>query len=144
MTGLHEHPRDGRNWCMARRRGADRYRPLVLAVVGVLATFMLAGAIQLGNSVTALRQDVQDMACDRDNLEARRAQLAVRWNTVSSRQVVMRRAQDELELICPDAPGTIVVATTEPAESGASWARLWPRLTLDNPLPSAVAGEISR
>ena len=113
-------------------------------MVGVLATFMLAGAIQLGNSVTALRQDVQDMACDRDNLEARRAQLAVRWNTVSSRQVVMRRAQDELELICPDAPGTIVVATTEPAESGASWARLWPRLTLDNPLPSAVAGEISR
>ena len=145
MTGLYETKHDPAGWCMARRRGVDRYRPFALAAAGILATFLLAGAIQLGNSITALRHDVQDLARDYDNLEAHQAQLAVRWNTVSSRQVVMRRAQTELKLVCPDVPGTIIVATAEVEEPGSTWARLWPRLSrnLNNPLPSAVAGENS-
>lgn len=143
MTGIPEMKHSAPGWCMAHRRGADRYRPFVLAAAGILATFLLAGAIQLGNSITALRYEVQDLAREYDNLEAREAQLAVRWNTVSSRQVIMRRAQDELQLICPDVPGTIIVATAELEESGSAWARLWPRLSLNNPLPSAVAAERS-
>ncbi len=140
MTGLDDRSHLAPGVGMARRRGVDRYRPLVLTVAGVLATFLLAGAIQLGNSITALRRDVQDLTRDIDNLEAHRANLAVQWNTESSRQVVMRRAQDEIELICPDAPGTIMVATIDDGGSWR-WRDLWPQLTWSDPTPTAVAAE---
>ena len=141
MTGLHARTQMTRGPGMARRRTFDRYRPLVLTMAGVLATFLLAGAIQLGNSITSLRRDVQDLTRDIDNLEAQRANLAVQWNTESSRQVVMRRAQNEIKLFCPEAPGTIMVAS---ADEGSSWRwrDLWPQLAWNDPTPAANAAEI--
>jgi hypothetical protein len=141
MTGLAHPSQPAPGVGMARRRGADRYRPLVLTAAGVLATFLLAGAIQLGNSITAMRRDVQDITRAIDNQQARRAKLAVLWNTESSRQVVMGRAERELGLICPDAPGTIVVATAD-RESSWRWRDLWPTLAWSDPVPGAVAAEV--
>jgi outer membrane murein-binding lipoprotein Lpp len=140
MTGLQDLARARDGWSMARRRDAERFRPLALALAAVLATVMLAGAIQLGNSITAMRRDVQDLTSDLENLAARRAQLEVRWNTATSRQIIMSRAANELDLHCPDAPGTIVVTAVEPEGRGVDWRRLWP-LAMGDPVPAATASE---
>jgi len=132
-------------WSMARRRNAARYRPLWLVAAGLLLTGMLAGGIQLGNAITTLRREVQDLARLCDNEEAQRAMLSVRWNTASSRQVVMRRAQRELELVCPDAPGTILVATRGDAAANPIVAQFLRRLDAPrDPLPGAIAGTVVR
>ena len=63
---------------------------------------------------------------------------------VANLQVIERDvfvvAETEIELICPDAPGTIVVATAD-RESAWRWRDLWPDLSWNDPTPAAVAAE---
>ena len=139
MTGLHGTAGAVPNRTMARHRDGGRYRPLVLAAIGILLTGVLAGAIQLGNSNTGMRQEIQDLASAHDNLEAQLALLSVHWNTETSRHVVMSRAAQELGLVCPEAPGTILVTSLEPHDDGATWNRILGRLEPMDPVPSALA-----
>jgi cell division protein FtsB len=112
---------------MAQRRETARYRGKLL-LSGFLLTALLAGAIQLGNAVTGLRRDVQDLARTNRNLEARRAQLAVQWNTESSRQVILRRAAKELGLVVDEAPAVILVTRRDIAGPQVAWTRWLQRL----------------
>ncbi len=128
----------GAAWGMVQRRESARYRWRLL-LSGVALTGLLAAAIQLGNAVTGLRREVQDLTRASRNLEARRAQLAVRWNTASSRQVVLRRAQTELGLINQEAPAAILVTTRDEAGRSVQPLRRLPRLGPIDPIPAALA-----
>jgi hypothetical protein len=106
--------------------------------IGLLATGLLAGSIQLSNVNTALRREIQELQQGCATREAQRALLSVRWNTASSRQLIMGRAERELGLICPDAPGTILVAARRPA-SREGWLQGVQLATTAPSLPAAVA-----
>ncbi|MEZ4388458.1 MAG: hypothetical protein R3D98_12980 [Candidatus Krumholzibacteriia bacterium] len=139
MTGLPSINLTTARGAMASRRGGNRPGPLWLALAGVAITLILAVSIQIAGEVTALREANQALARRCDELAARGALLSVRWNTESSRQVVMRRAQRELELESPDTPATLLVAA--PVEAGHERSGL---LALDlgaYGVPAAVAGE---
>lgn len=140
MTGMHAAPAP--HGAMARRRDAARFRPALLIGGGLLVTCLLAGAIQLGNSVTALRREIQDLTLERENLSARQAVLSLAWNRATSRQVIMTRAGRELGLICPDAPGTVVLAVHTPPRQTAPWSRLRQHLPGEGGVASALAGAV--
>jgi len=128
---------------MARRRNAARYRPFWLVAAGLLLTGLLAGGIQLGITITKLRVEVKELARDCENEAAHLALVSVRWNTESSRQVVMRRAQDELALVCPDAPSTIRLAAGRSPSEKLAWSGVLKRLEpRDDALPGAVAATV--
>lgn len=132
------HPAVAASWSMARPRDSARYhRRLLLS--GLLLTALLAGGIHLGNAVTVLRREVQDLARQNRNLEARQAQLAVRWNTQTSRQVILRRAGRELGLIVHEAPAAILVSHDDADGRSRGPLRLGP---LDPvPVARAATGE---
>lgn len=123
---------------MAQHREAAVFRWKLLGS-GLLLTGMLAGAIQLGNTVTDLRREVHDLTRLNRNLEARRAHLAVHWNTESSRQVVMRRAEEELGLVIHEAPPAILISRREGVEPHLAWLRWLQRLGPVSLTPAAVA-----
>ena len=143
MNGLTSNRWSNDGWSMAQRRGAARYRTQWL-VAGLVMTVLLVGSIQLGNSVTSLRREIQDLVRTCQNLEAQRALLAVRWNTESSRQVVMRRAQRELGLVSDTAPGAILVSTGDPAGQNLTWPRLLQSLGQGDLTPAALAAPDGR
>ncbi len=126
---------------MAHRRAASRDRNRLL-VAAVLMTALMAAGIRLGNEVTGLRREVQDLARTCHNLDARGAMLAVRWNTESSRQTIMRRAQRELGLVSETAPGAILVSYRD-AGAGTG-TRPWRRLAAHDPVPTASAAQERR
>lgn len=123
---------------MAYRRDAARYRWRLLAT-GLLLTGLLAGAIQLGNAVTVLRRQVLDLARANRNSEARQAQLTVLWNAASCRQVVLRRAHEELGLVDHEAPEAILVSMGDGASQPLGWPRWLHRLGPSDPLAAAQA-----
>lgn len=139
MNGLLAGRQMRATWKMAHRRDTSRYR-LRLFLAGLMTTTLLTGAIQLGNTVAGLRREVQDLARACDNLEAGRALLAVGWNTESSRQVVMRRARQELGLIDHAAPAAILVSTEDDGQLLQSWPRLVQTLGPVDLTPAALAG----
>ncbi|MDD5719822.1 MAG: hypothetical protein PHQ53_09065 [Candidatus Krumholzibacteria bacterium] len=139
MTRMHAARSAGGNWSMAHHRDASRYRVRLL-LASLLLTALLAGAIRLGNAVTSLRREILDLDRACSNLEAQRAQLAVRWNTESSRQVVMRRAQVELGLVSHAAPDAILISLRDDARSDLSWPRLLQALGPLDLTPAALAG----
>ncbi len=126
---------------MASRRGGERHRPLWLAAGALAVTLLLLTAIQLGNSVTELRREIQDLSLQQENLVARHAALSLQWNRATSRQVVMTRAAGELGLVSPDDPGILMITRHEPARGDGSgdWRR---RLHLDDAVPTALAGAV--
>ena len=123
---------------MAQRREAARYRWRLL-VSGLLLTGLLALAIQLGNAVTGLRRELQDLTRTNRNLEGRRAQLAVQWNTESSRQVILRRAQQELDLVVHEAPAAILVSRRDGDGRQPTWPGWLQRLGPAGLTPAALA-----
>ncbi len=124
---------------MACRRGRGRHRPVWLAAGAMTVTCLLLTAIQLGNSVTELRREIQDLTLQQENLVARHAVLSLRWNRATSRQAVMGRAARELGLVSPENPGAVMITMREPAsgDRGVRWLR---RLDLDDGVPAALAG----
>ncbi len=72
--------------------------------------------------------------------DAQRALLSVRWNSESSRQVVIRRAHTELDLVLPDEPGLVLVATPTVRRRAAGDDVVAVYLPVD-PTPAAYAGE---
>jgi hypothetical protein len=128
---------------MASRRDRARHRSFWLAMAGLLVTVLLAAAIQLGNSVTELRREIEDLTLQQENLVARHATLSLAWNRATSRQVVMRRATSELGLVCPEDPGTVMLTRHAPPPQPGHWDRLRRHLPLDDPAPSALAGVIA-
>lgn len=125
---------------MARRRGHSARHPLWLVLAGVLVTGVLASTIQRANTITALREDIRILHNECDEAEATRALLSVRWNAESSRQVVMRRAKCELDLVCPDAPAMVLFKATEGAVSQAEETVVAMHFLIDI-LPTAAASE---
>lgn len=124
---------------MARRRDGAGRLPLWYTLAGLAITLTLAASIQVAGLVTGCREDIQALQRRCDELRAQGALLSVHWNAESSRQVVMRRAQQELQLVCPDEPAVLLVATS--ASGDADQRRL---LALDLAayrMPAAVAGE---
>lgn len=131
------------SWGMAQRRESAQYRWRLLGS-GLLLTLLLATAIQLGNTVTGLRREVQDVARQNSNLEASRARLAMVWNTESSRQVILRRAQQELGLVVHEAPEAILVSTRGGGAGQTGWPRWLQRLGPVDPTPAALAAPDAR
>lgn len=124
---------------MARRRDGSNRWPLWCGLAGLSVTLILAASIQVAGAATNCRQDIQALQRRCDELEARAALLSVHWNTESSRQVIMRRAQQELQLVCPDEPALLLVAA--PADGQADQRSV---LALDLSayrVPAAVAGD---
>lgn len=124
---------------MASRRGGTGLGPAGLVTGALLVTMVLAASIQVSGQVTNLREEIQTLARRHDELSACHAKLALHWNTESSRQVIMRRAQIELDLESVDEPALLLVATAVTA--GDDRAAL---LALDRAapsLPTARAGE---
>lgn len=125
---------------MARHRGRAAGMPARLIVVGLVITAILALSIQIGGEVTRLREEIQALRHDCDELQARQALLSVRWNAESSRQVVMRRAEVELDLVCPDEPGLLLVEAPD-GGSGDRGTLVALGGGVRGGLPAAVAGE---
>jgi len=124
---------------MARHRDGAGRLPIWCGLAGLAITLILAASIQVAGLVTGCREDIQALQRRCNELRAHGALLSVHWNAESSRQVVMRRAQQELQLVCPDEPAVLLVAT--PANSTADQRSL---LALDlaaHRVPAAVAGE---
>jgi hypothetical protein len=139
MTGLSLVRSTSVTAAMARRRGAGRLAPWCFVLAGVVITAALTASIQIAGAVTNLRGEILALQQQCDELAARQAVLAVDWNTETSRQRIMRRAERELSLVCPDVPGLLLVAkrATDPANDAPLVA-----LDLTPPsVPAAVAGE---
>ena len=133
-------PTLGAGGAMARHRDRAAGTPTRLIVVGVVITAILALSIQIGGQVTRLREEIQALRRDCDELQARQALLSVRWNAESSRQVVMRRAEVELDLICPEEPGLLLVAAPG-GGPGDRQTLVALGGSVRGGLPAAVAGE---
>lgn len=138
MTGLPSINLTNARGVMARHRDGRTHHSVWVGLGGVVLTVMILAAIQVGGEVTQLRQEIQALGHGCDGLVARQAQLSLQWNTESSRHVVMARAQNELDLVCPDEPGLLLVM------ADADGAPTAPRVALDlasHAVPAALAGE---
>ncbi len=138
MTGVSTIRRVPTATVMARRRGAGLSAPWKFVLAGVLVTAGLAASIQVAGEVTQLRSEIQALRAECDEMSARQAVLAVTWNTETARQRIMRRAERELELVCPEEPGPILVARTVPRSTERQ------ALARDRTIvgvPTALAGE---
>lgn len=124
---------------MARRRDGAGRLPLWCSLAAVAITLIFAASIQVAGLVTGCREDIQILQRRCDELRARGALLSVHWNSESSRQVVMRRAQQELQLVCPDEPAVLLVATR--AAGAADQRNLLALDVAPYRMPAAVAGE---
>jgi len=139
MTGLPSINLTNARGVMAQHR--DRRVPATVWVGlgGIILTALLLGAIQIGGEATQLRQEIQALGRGCDELEARQAVLSLQWNSESSRHVIMERAQRELELVCPEEPGLLLVMASE-AESAGRRDQLALDLSACT-VPAAMAGE---
>ncbi len=94
----------------------------LLAAAGV--TTLLSLLVVLANSCVILRCDIDDLQREQDYLEAKVAQLTVKWNRASAPDVVISRAEKELGLITPDRPGIVIVMLDEAKERQVpAWRR---------------------
>ena len=139
MTGIRATRSTGTARAMARPRGRDRYRPVWLVLAAMMLTGMMAASIQISNVMTSMREEIQTLERTCASLEAQQATLSMRWNSASSRQVIMRRAGEELGLICPDAPGTILVASRSQESSAEQWSRVVDLVSTVDQTPTAMA-----
>ncbi len=124
---------------MAHRRGHASQAPLWFGLAGAGILLILAASMQIGGAVTNLRQDIQVLERGCDELHARQALLSLHWNSESSRHVVIARAEQEIDLMCPDEPSLLLVAA--PMDGGDDPAA---GLALDfaqAAMPQALAGE---
>ncbi|MBD3219700.1 hypothetical protein GF314_00535 [bacterium] len=138
MTGVSTIRRVPTSTVMARRRGAGRAAPWKFVLAGLLVTAGLAASIQVAGEVTQLRSEIQTLRAACDEMAARQAVLAVTWNTETSRQRIMRRAERELGLVCPEEPGPILVARMVRPTTGSE---VLARDRTVAGVPSALAGE---
>jgi len=110
-----------------------------LVLAAMMLTGMMAASIQISNVMTSMREEIQTLERTCASLEAQQATLSMRWNSASSRQVIMRRAGEELGLICPDAPGTILVASRSQESSAEQWSRVVDLVSTVDQTPTAMA-----
>ncbi len=139
MTGLRSVNLASAQGAMARHRHGAGRGPIWLGLAAVAITLIMAASIQIAGEATALREEIQALGRRCDELTARSALLSVHWNSESSRQVVMRRAQRELELTCPDEPAMLLV--TAPAPVGPDQPTVVALDFAAYQVPAAVAGE---
>ncbi len=98
---------------MARSRRLASRSVLLTLLAGAVATSILTGLIALSNNVVNLRREIDVLQSEREYLEALTALSTRRWNEVSSREVVVARAEKELGLVAQDGPGTVIVFAGE-------------------------------
>jgi len=100
---------------MARRRRLAG-RPVLFSLVGCIAvTAALAQLVMLANNVVNLRGDIARLHDEGAYLDGHIADLAARWQQLTTRSVVIARAERELGLVTPDGPGPTIVLTRQMA-----------------------------
>ncbi len=109
-------PRGAWRGTMARSRRVAGCTVLRVVLAGVLLSLASCSLVALSNSVVGERRRIEGLQQEKDYLEAKLGRLEQRWNRASARENVVARAETELGLITPDAPGTNVVLIDRPAK----------------------------
>jgi cell division protein FtsB len=113
-----------RHGTMARSRCVAGRPAVRVIVAGIGATLLLAHLVALANGVVNLRRQIDGLQSEKSYLEARYALRIAQWNRLSSREMIVARAEKELGLITPDGPGPVIVMTDGTTERPQSvWRR---------------------
>lgn len=125
---------------MARRKGVVTVRVAMVFCVVLLVGVLMGGRIFLTNQITGLRTRLAGLENQKEFLESGSANLHLKWNYVSSRDVIVARANRELGLVVPEVPGPVLVCVDTPQKNEGALQKFWKGLPATEEAGELVAG----